>query len=121
MKSLNLIFRKMILIMLFLIISCGVEHLTLSGNSDKIINESGSYEIEAKAGKTIELNYDLSINSGSVIFLIQDINNDTLLHQTHKRDLKGTYYITKSDTNNYVGKVIVKDFIGNYDIRCKSK
>ena len=121
MKAQNGIFAIIILVVLLFVLSCSKEHFTIEGDSKTIVTKAESFEIEEKAGKTIAIDYDLYIESGTVIFLMQDINNDTLLYQTHIRDLKGAYYITKADTNNYVCKIFTNNLVGYYNISCKSR
>ena len=92
MKSRNPIIIVIILTTFF-ITSCSVEHNRTDGESKNIINEVVGFEIDAKIGKTIEVDYGLHFESGFITIMIQDIHEDTLLHQTHIRDLKGKYYI----------------------------
>lgn len=112
-----------IIVLVFLLLfftACTKEHFSTGSDLKTIVSKTESFEIEAKQGKTITLEYDLNIKNGTITFLMLDINQDTLLYQSHIRSLKGSYYIAKSDTNNYMCEIFTNNLIGNYIISCKS-
>jgi hypothetical protein len=107
-------------VVILTVLSCSTEYFSIEENNVTMNHSEFSFEIDAKKGKTINLNYDFSFERGSLALLIQNSQKDTLLYQMHTRNLKGTYFITKSDTNNYTGKIIVNEFSGTFNICCAS-
>jgi hypothetical protein len=120
MKGPDLISVLSFMFIILIFMSCSTEYYSIEENDVAMNHSEFNFEIEAKEGKTINLNYDFSFERGSLALLIQNSDKDTLLYQMHTRKLKGIYFVTKSDTNNYTGKIIVDEFSGSFNILCAS-